>query len=572
MSNQSSSGVPAEGQTAPSDDASFASILSQFEQEHHLNGHDQGIEGRVVSITPDAVFVDIGRKMDGVIPAAQLADAGGAVKVKVGDVLLVSITGRDEEGLYQLSTLRVERPRDWSSFEKAFSEGHRVAGTVMESVKGGLRVDISGIRAFMPASRSGARDIPEMEKLIGEEIECRIIKLDTAHEDVVVDRRAVLEEEQVRAKQKAFAELKEGQVMRGTVRTVTDFGAFVDIGGVDGLLHVADMSWTRVAKPSDVVKAGDQVDVRILKVNPETRKISLGMKQLMPDPWTQAAEKFKPGDRVEGTVSRLTDFGAFIELLPGVDGLIHVSEMSWSKKLRKPSDILKAGERVQAVVLGVNAGERRISLGLKQALGDPWEEAATKYAPGAVVEAPVVSLASFGAFVDLGNGIEGMIHIGDISREKHLNHPREALQAGQTVRAVVLEMDKAKRRIRLGMKQLEPTSADTYIAEHKEGDVVTGRVVDVRNTRARVELGEGVHGDCLLTAKKDEGASQGSKESAADLSSMTAMLTAKWKQGGGPAASERSGDAIRPGQIRSFRIVHLDAGAKRIELEPADVA
>lgn len=567
MSNQSSGGVPAEEQTTPSEETSFASILSQFEQEHHLNGHDQALQGRVVSITPDAIFVDIGRKMDGVIPAAQFTAADGAMTLRVGDMLLVNVTGRDEEGLYQLSTLKVERPRDWTAFEKAFAEGLRIAGTVMELIKGGLRVDVSGIRAFMPASRSGARDQAEMEKLVGQEIECRIIKLDTAHEDVVVDRRAVLEEDQVRAKQKAFADLHEGQVMRGTVRSLTDFGAFVDIGGVDGLLHVADISWTRVGKPADVLKPGEEVEVRILKINPETRRISLGMKQLTPDPWTQAAATFKPGDRVEGTVSRLTDFGAFIEVLPGVDGLIHISEMSWSKKLKKPSDVLKKGERVQVVVLGVQPAEHRISLGLKQALGDPWEEAEKKYAPGTVVEGPVVSLASFGAFVDLGDGVEGMIHIGDISRDRHLNHPREALTAGQMVRAAVLEMDKSKRRIRLGMKQLEPTSADTYIAEHKEGDVVTGRIVDVRHTRARVELGEGVHGDCVLTPKKEEATEPGEKTGAADLSSMTAMLAARWKQGAVSAGAGPRPESIRAGQIRSFRISHLDAAAKRIELE-----
>ncbi|HZU26264.1 MAG TPA: 30S ribosomal protein S1 [Bryobacteraceae bacterium] len=571
MPNQSSAGVPPEAQAAASEDASFASILSQFEQEHHLNGHDQAIQGRVVSITPEAVFVDIGRKMDGVIPAAHFTDAAGQVTVHVGDTLIVNVTGRDEEGLYQLSTLKVERPRDWSAFEKAFSEGHRVAGTVIEAIKGGLRVEISGIRGFMPASRSGARDQAEMDKLIGQEIECRIIKLDTVHEDVVVDRRAVLEEDAVRAKEKIFSEMQEGRAVRGTVRSVTDFGAFVDIGGVDGLLHVADMSWTRVAKPSDILKPGDQVDVKILKINPETHKISLGMKQLVPDPWTEAASRFNPGDRVDGTVSRITDFGAFVELMPGVDGLIHISEMSWSKKLKRPGDVVKKGERVQVQILGVNAAEHRISLGLKQALGDPWDEAEKKYQPGAVVEGPVVSLASFGAFVDLGDGIEGMIHIGDISRDRRLNHPREALASGQTVRAQVLDVDKSKRRIRLGMKQLEPTSADNYIAEHKEGDAVTGRIVDVRNTRARVELGEGVHGDCVLAARKEEVAAETpAKAGSADLSSMTAMLAARWKQGAGGAATAPKAEAIRAGQIRSFRITHLDPANKRIELELAE--
>jgi len=563
MNDSSLTGTSEEGQIAPSEEASFAAMLSQFENEHGRNGHAQGIEGRVVSITADHVFVDIGRKMEGVLPVEKFRDSRGEVTVKPGDTMLVNITGRDEEGNYLLSTIRVERPRDWSGFESAFAEGRRIAGTVTEVVKGGLRVDV-GVPAFMPASRSGIREMADMEKLVGQEIQCRVIKLDTANEDVVVDRRVVLEEDEALARQKAFADLREGALVSGTVRTVTDFGAFVDIGGVDGLLHVTDMSWNRVAKPAEVVKAGDEVQVQILKVNPETRKVSLGMKQLTPDPWSVAVQTYKTGDRVRGTVSRVADFGAFVELMPGVDGLIHVSELSWSKKVKKPSDVVKAGEAVEVVVLGVNAAEHRISLGLKQALGDPWEDADKRFAPGTVVEAPVISLAAFGAFVDLGDGIEGMIHVGDISRDKRLNHPKEALNVGQTVKAAVLEIDKAKRRIRLGMKQLEPTSADHYIAEHKVDDLVSGRVVDVRSGRARVELGEGVHGDC--SAEEPSRTQQEQATRAADIGSLSAMLSARWK-GGGSAQSE---SGLRVGQIRTFRIAQMDAASRKIDLVVAD--
>ncbi|MGD0616174.1 MAG: 30S ribosomal protein S1 [Bryobacteraceae bacterium] len=559
--NNPSFPASAEGQAAPAEDTSFASILSRFEHEHGHNGHDKAIEGRVVSITAEHVFVDIGRKMEGVLPIAQFRDGDGALTVKRSDALLVNVTGRDSEGNYLLSTIRVERPRDWTSFETAFAEGRRIAGTVFEVVKGGLRVDV-GVPAFMPASRSGVREQADMEKLVGQEIQCKIIKLDTAHEDVVVDRRAVLEEDEALAKRKAFADLKEGAVVRGTVRTVTDFGAFVDIGGLDGLLHVADMSWTRISKPSDVVKPGDEVQVQILKVNADTRKISLGMKQLAPDPWTLAVEKFKTGDRLPGTVSRVAEFGAFVELMPGVDGLIHVSEMSWSKKIRKASEIVKVGEAVEVVVLGVNSAEHRISLGLKQALGDPWEDAEKRFAVGTVVEVPVISLAAFGAFVDLGDGVEGMIHVGDISREKRLNHPKEALTLGQTVKAAVLELDKPKRRIRLGLKQLEPTSADHYIADHKPGDVVSGRVMDVRNGRARVELGEGVHGDCAADARTSKQETEQAPRSA-DIGSLSAMLSARWK-GGGATSSDSE---LKAGQIRSFRIAQIDAANRKIELE-----
>jgi len=435
-------------------------------------------------------------------------------------------------------------------------------------VKGGLSVDV-GVRAFMPASRSGAKDAAEIEALVGQEIRCRIIKLDVADEDVVVDRRVVLEEEERQARQKIFDDLKEGSVVSGTVRTLTDFGAFIDLGGVDGLLHVAEMSWGRVEKPSDVLKAGDAIQVKILKVDPASRRISLGLKQLQPDPWSLVEEKFKTGDRVRGTVTRVVDFGAFVELAPGIEGLIRVADMTWSRKARKPSDVLKPGDLVEAVVLGVKAADKRIGLSLKQALGDPWDEVATRVPVGAIVEAPVVSLADFGAFVELGEGIEGMIHIGDISREKRLKHPKEALTVGQRVRAIVLEMDRSKRRIRLGMKQLEPTSIDEYIAEHKAGDAVSGRVVDLKEKKARVELGEGVVATCRVPveSKGEQGAQAAASK--ADLGSLTAMLSAKWKQGGtSPEAAKR--EPIRAGQIRGFRIAAIDPATKTIELELAD--
>ena len=560
-------GAPAASQddsAAPSEHNSFAEILSEFEQQHHGPPRGQAIDGTVVSITPDSVFVDIGRKLDGVLPLDLFRSATGELSVKIGDRLMVSITGNDGEA-YSLSTVKVERPRDWSALERAFAEHRDIGGVVTELVKGGLRVDV-GAKAFMPASRSGAKDQAEMEALVGQEIQCRIIKLDTASEDVVVDRRAVLEEQEAQSRQKRLAELKEGAVVRGTVRSLTDFGAFVDLGGVDGLLHVADMAWHRVAKPSDVVAPGDSIEVKILKIQPDSRRISLGLKQLAADPWTLAGERFHTGDRVQGKVSRLADFGAFIELAPGVDGLIHISEMSWSKNIKKPGDLLKAGEMVEVIVLGVNAAERRISLGLKQALGDPWEEAAKKYVPGAVAEGPVTSLTNFGCFVDLGNGIEGMIHISDITREKRLNHPREALSAGQVVRAQVLELDRERRRIKLGIKQLEPTTADEYLSEHTAGETVTGRIVETSNGRARVELGEGVFGECRMPVEPSAPAASAEAAPAADLSSLTAMLSAKWKQGAAPSARP---ETARAGQVRSFRIVRLDPANKKIELELA---
>jgi small subunit ribosomal protein S1 len=353
-----------ETRAMPEPGENFADILSQFEQSHTQKPEAgaQGLAGTVIAITPESVFIDIGQKMEGVMPASDFKDPAGKTGVQPGDRVIVSIKGRNEEGYYELSKVRVDRPKDWTSLETAFAEKRAIAGVVTGVIKGGLSVDV-GVRAFMPASRSGGRDVPEMEKLVGQEITCRIIKLDVADEDVVVDRRVVLEEEEAHARQKLFSDLAEGAVVHGTVRSLTEYGAFVDIGGVDGLLHVADISWGHVNKPADLLAVGQDLDVKILKVDPAKRRVALGLKQLQPHPWEQAAEKYKTGDRVRGTVTRVTDFGAFVELERGVEGLVHLSEMSWSKKVRKPSDIVKPGDSVEVVVLHVNAGERRISLG-----------------------------------------------------------------------------------------------------------------------------------------------------------------------------------------------------------------
>jgi len=556
--------------STPEHGENFADILSQYEHSHthKPEAGGQGLTGTVVAVSPEQVFIDIGQKIEGVMPAADFKDAAGKVSVRVGDQFPVSIKGRNEEGYYDLSKVRVERPKDWTSLEAAFSEKRAIAGVVSGVVKGGLSVDV-GVRAFMPASRSGAKDVPEMEKLVGQEISCRIIKLDVADEDVVVDRRAVLEEEEALARQKLFTDLKEGAVVHGAVRSLTDYGAFVDIGGVDGLLHVADISWGHINKPADVLSLGQELDVKILKVDPAKRRVGLGLKQLLPHPWEQVGEKYKTGDRVRGAVTRVTDFGAFVELEPGVEGLIHLSEMSWSKKARKPSDVVKPGDQVEAMILHVNPGERRISLGLKQALGDPWADARQKYPAGGVIEGPVVSLTKFGAFVQVAEGVEGMIHVGDITAEKRINHPQDVLRAGQMVRAQILEVDTERRRIRLGMKQLQPTSIDEYIAEHKEGDVVTGRIADVSGGRARVELGEGIQVPCKAAGAEAGQTEEQAAQSQTDVSSLSSMLSAKWKggAGSGPRAGKR--EPARAGQIRSFRIVKLDAGAKKIEIELA---
>ena len=548
---------------------SFEDILSQYEKSHSRKKEDGGkqLEATVIAVSSESVFFDIGFKTEGIMPLAVFESAGQSVKP--GDRMPVSVKGRDPEGYYELSRQKIAQPTDWSSLEQAFAEKSTIVGTVTGVIKGGFSVDV-GVRAFMPASRSGVRDAAEMEKLVGQEIRCRIIKLDATEEDVVVDRRALAEEEERGVKERRYSEIREGETVRGTVRSLTDYGAFIDLGGVDGLLHVGEIAWSRISKPADVLSLGQQIEARVLKVDPERRRISLGMKQLQRDPWDSVAQKYKLGERVRGTVTRVLEFGAFVELEPGIEGLIHVSEMSWAKKVRIASDVVKPGETVEVVVLGVNQAEHRISLGLKQALGDPWANVAQSFAVGTVIEGPVTSLTKFGAFVQLAEGIEGMIHVSDISAEKRIEYPQDVLKVGQLVKAQVLSVDTAKRLLRLGMKQLVPTSLDEYIAEHKEGDVVTGRMGEVSNGQARVELGDGINATCRIVPggpAKELVEAPAPASAKPDLSSLSSKLKAHWK--GGAAVSEAKPEAVRAGQIRKFRITRLDPAARKIELELA---
>ena len=543
---------------------SFKDMLSQFEKSHSPKRAEggQGREGTVITVNTETVVLDIGFKTEGIL---LLTEFKTGETVKPGDKLRVTVKGRDPEGYYELTRGKVARPTDWAALEKAFADKTTIIGTVTAVVKGGLSVDV-GVRAFMPASRSGARNAAEMEKLVEQEIRCRIIKLDAADEDVVVDRRAVAEEDERAIKDRRYSEVKEGATVTGTVRSLTDYGAFVDIGGVDALLHVADISWSRVGKPADVLAPGQEIEVRVLKIDSAQRRISVGLKQLQQQPWDTVPEKYKAGDRIRGTITRVVEFGAFVELEPGIEGLIHVSEMSWAKKIRRADDIVKQGETVEAIILGVSAAEHRISLGLKQTLGDPWADVPQKFAVGSQIEGPVVSITKFGAFVQLLEGVEGMIHVSDMSAEKRVNHPQDMLKVGQSVKAQVLEVDLEKRRLRLGMKQLVPTSIEEYIADHKPGDMVTGRVVEVSGENLRVELGEGLQATCRVApAAQAEEESQSSSK--ADLSSLSSMLQAHWKGSTGAVAAKP--EPAHAGQVRSFRITKLDQAARKIELELA---
>jgi small subunit ribosomal protein S1 len=557
--------LPPVENTTESSTESFGDLLAQFEHSHSHKTEDgaKQLEGIVVTVDAESVYLDIGFKTEGILP--RTAFENNAEGLAAGSKFPVSVKGRNPEGYYELSRIHVAQPKDWSSLEEAFAQKAAVSGVVTAVVKGGLTVDV-GMRAFMPASRSGVRDAAEMEKLVGQEITCRIIKLDTEEDDVVVDRRVLVEEQARVLEQRRYAELKEGDIVSGQVRSLASYGAFVDLGGIDGLLHISDISWSRVGTPEDVLIVGQQLQLKVLKVEPESKRISLGLKQLEAEPWEAAGEKYKEGQRITGTVTRLMDFGAFVELEPGIEGLIHVSEMSWVQKVRKPSDLLKTGDSVDAMVLSVSQGERRISLGLKQALGDPWAEVPKKFPVGAAIEGPVTRLMKFGAFVALSEGVEGLVHISEITADKRINHPQDVLRVGEVVKAQVIGLDPEKRQLRLSMKQLIPTGFAEYMEEHKVGDVVSGRVVEQSADSAIVELGDGIRVTCLKSAKAAVEAKSDSG-AALDLSSLTSMLNARWKTGA-PAAGSQP-EPLGVGQVRSFRLVKLDRETEKIEVELA---
>ncbi|MGP8253503.1 MAG: 30S ribosomal protein S1 [Terracidiphilus sp.] len=562
-----------EGPDDQSPQESFGDLLRDYERTHTHRAAQNRLEGTVVSVSADQVFLDVGYKMEGVLPRS--AFENNAEGVKPGDRFPVSITGRNEEHYYVLSRFKVAQPRDWSALERAFADKTAVAGTVTAVIKGGLSVDV-GVRAFMPASRSGTREAAELEALVGQQITCRITKLDTTDEDVVVDRRVVLEEQARAEMEGRRATLNEGDVVTGTVRTIMPYGAFVtiggaEVGGIDGLLHVSDISRTRIAKPEDVLSVGQELTVKILRIDPETKKISLGLKQLQPEPWETAVERYPVGARVCGTVTRLMDFGAFVEIEPGLEGLVHISEMSWAKKVRHPSDLLKSGDRVDAAILSVKPEEKRIALGLKQTLADPWVEAQRRYPAGSQVTGTVTRMMSFGAFVEIAEGVEGLVHISEIVADRRLNHPSEALHTGQKVEALVLAIDTEKRQMKLSMKQLIPTSIDEYIAEHKVGDTVSGRVVEVKGSALQVDLGDGIRATGRVgkasAAKAATPAPEAPEPGKPDLSQLSSMLKARWK--GNAPAQETKPEPLAEGQLRSFKIVKLDAEKKSIEVELA---
>lgn len=556
--------TPTEGSSADDATESFGDAFAEYERTHARKPEEstdgpRQIDATVVTLTADQAILDIGFKTEGVLARTALPNNGD--DVKPGDHMLVTVRGRNAEGYYELSRIRVVQPTDWTSLQKAFDEKTPVAGTVTAVVKGGLTVDI-GVRAFMPASRTGTRDAKEMADLVGQPVSVNIIKLDTEEDDVVVDRRAIVEAEAKVLQQARLAALQEGDVVTGRVRSLASYGAFVDIGGLDGLLHVGDISWARVNSPEDVLELGQELTLKVLKVDSAANRISLGLKQLEAEPWEAVPQKYAVGQRVTGTVTRLADFGAFVEVEPGVEGLVHVSEMSWVKKVRKPSDMLKVGDTVEVVVLNISPADKRLSLGLKQALGDPWSDVTAKFSVGSEVEGTITRLTNFGAFVQIAEGVEGLVHISEIVADRRLNHPSEALRVGEVVKAQVLGIDTEKRQIKLSMKQLLPTGLSEYFEEHKAGDSVSGRVVNVAGDIATIELGQGILATCPVATTAPEAPSTGGL----DLSALGAMLKDRWKTGGAASSTPAT---LEPGQVRSFTIASLDAASKKIELKLA---
>ncbi len=455
------------------------------------------LEGRVLKVTEKEVIVDFGYKSEGLVPIEQFMSPDGQVSVQPGDAIDVMIDrhGPEPEGYVLLSHEKASRIRSWDNLEKAHREGLLVSGRVLGRVKGGLSVDV-GVKAFMPSSQVDVRPVHNIDVLIGQDIPVKIVKVNRRRGNVVVSRKLAVEEEVSARKHTTLDMLQEGSVLTGVVKNLTEYGAFVDLGGIDGLLHVSDMSYGRVNHPSEVVSVGDEITVKVLKFDRDKERVSLGLKELAPDPWESVADRYPVNTRVVGHVVSVTDYGAFVEIEPGVEALIHISEMTWSRRMKHPSKVVKPGDQVEAVVLEVKPKERRISLGIKQLEPDPWTTVEQRYSVGSVVEGRVRKLTDFGAFIEIEEGIDGLVHISDVSWTKRIKHPSEVLKKGQLVQAVVLHINAAARRLSLGIKQLQPDAWEVFFRSHQVGDTVRGKVCRAANFGVFVELAEGVEGLC----------------------------------------------------------------------------
>ena len=472
-------------------------LMKQFDAPEPVVPEGEIFDGHVIAVTDAGVIVDVGGKFEGLVPAQEFLESGSPIEFGKGQTIEVERLHAQKDGYVLLSHTRAHRRRVWERIEKAYKEHTTITGKVTERIKGGLVVEI-GVRSFLPASQIELRPVHDLDAWKDKEIQVRVLKLNRKRGNVVVSRRAILEEDQKSKRDTLMGSLAEGTVVTGKVKNVTDYGVFVDLGGMDGLLHVSDLVWGRVPHPSSIVKAGDDLEVQILKFDKDKQRISLGRKQLLPDPWATVPERFPVGTRVQGKVVGVTDYGAFVQIEPGVEGLVHVSEMSWSKRTKHPSKVVKAGDEVDVVVLEVKTDQRRISLGLKQTLADPWGAAAEKYTVGTIVTGRIRNLADFGAFVEIEEGMEGLIHISDVSWTERIKHPSEKFKKGDTVEAKVLKVDSENRRLSLGIKQLKDIWAN-WFAEHKIGEIIKGKVARTTDFGAFVELAEGIEGLCHVS-------------------------------------------------------------------------
>jgi small subunit ribosomal protein S1 len=488
----------------------FSAALAAFEREQAAEAAaveaygDKIVTGTVLKQTEKHLVIDVGLKSEGLVPLDQVLDHTGAVKFQPGETIEVVIEREEPEGGYLVSYERAQRLRVWDVIEKAANDKTPVIGTVVSRVKGGLTVDI-GLKAFLPGSQLEIRPVRNLDGYLGQQIEVRVIKLNKKRGNVVVSRKEILEEEQNAKRSTTLEHLGEGAVLTGTVKNLTDYGAFVDLGGIDGLLHITDMSWGRLTHPRDLVNVGDEIQVKVLKFDKDKQRVSLGFKQLTPDPWLDAAERYPVGAHVHGRVLSVTDYGAFVELEQGIEGLVHLSEMTWSKRLKHPSKLVKPNDEVETVVLSVNPADRRISLGMKQLLENPWENLTEKYPAGTVVEGRVRNLTDFGAFIEIEDGIDGLVHVSNLSWTKRVKHPSEIVKKGEKVKAVVLGVEPQNRRLSLGIKQLQPDVWESFFAQHRVGDVVHGKVLRTAQFGAFVEIAEGVEGLCHISEAGDDG-------------------------------------------------------------------
>jgi small subunit ribosomal protein S1 len=483
----------------------FGAILEQFEQEQTHFSSGESVQGKIVGVSDRSVLIDFGYKSEGSVGIEEFTNSNGEVTAKVGDEVEVTIKsmGSGDEPP-RLSYLDAKRRRAWDVIGNAHKNDTTVVGKIVGKTKGGLTVDLDGIEAFLPASQIDSRPIRNLDQYLGQDIETKIIKFSRKRNNIVLSRKVLTDEVVNEQKTQTLGQIEIGYVVEGVVKSLTEYGAFVDIGGIDGLLHVTDMSWGKLDKPSELFKVGDSVQVKVLKLDRDKEKVSLGFKQLLPDPWSTVPEFYPKGTKLKGKVSSITDYGAFVEIESGVEGLVHVSEMSWSKRNKHPKHILHSGEEVEVLVLGIDTQDRRISLGMKQLMSDPWETITDRFHIGSRVKGTVRNLTDFGVFVEVEDGVDGLVHVSDISHSKRIKHPKDLIKKGQEVEAVVTKIDSEGRRLSLSVKDLTPSAWDSFVMVHKPGDLVKGKISRFANFGIFVELGDDLEGLCHISELSDE--------------------------------------------------------------------